>query len=117
EHLPFEKVNYWNELTEIMDWSIENVTSVFHICWGAQAILYHQYGIGKSKLDEKCFGIFEHTMKDTTVRLVRGFGDIFLALHSRHTEVIDVDVAAHPDLVIVASSSDVGVFLTNSKDD
>ena len=117
EHLPFEQVNYWDELTKIMDWSIKNVTSVFHICWGAQAVLYHLYGIGKRELDEKCFGIFEHTMKDPTVKLVRGFGDIFLAPHSRHTEVIEDEVSDHPDLEVLASSSDAGVFLMKSRDD
>src|SRR5699024_8332501 len=106
----------WDELTKIMDWSIKNVTSVFHICWGAQAVLYHLYGIGKRELDEKCFGIFEHTMKDPTVKLVRGFGDILLEPHSRHTEVIEDEVADHPYLDVLASSSDAGVCLMKSRD-
>ena len=78
EHLPFEEVNYWEELTSIMDWSKSNVTSVLHICWGAQAALYHHYGIDKHELPKKCFGVFTHRPSpDSTIKLVRGFNDEF----------------------------------------
>lgn len=116
EHLPFEEVNYWEELTKIMDWAQDNVTSVFHICWGAQAALYHHYGIKKHEIGKKCFGIFEHTMVDPTVKLVHGFGDVFLAPHSRYTEVTLDDIEAHPDLEVMAASKDAGVFLIKSTD-
>ena len=87
EHLQFEDVNYWNEITEIMDWSKTNVTSVLHICWGAQAALYHHYGIEKYELPKKCFGVFSHQLSDPTINLVRGFNDEFNAPHSRYTAV------------------------------
>lgn len=116
EHMEFEDVNYWPELAEIMDWSTTNVTSVFNICWGAQAALYHHYGIGKQELPAKCSGIFEHTLIDPTIKLVRGFEDIFHAPHSRYTEVEMEQINAHPDLQLVSISEDAGVFLVMSKD-
>src|SRR6185312_9838031 len=73
EHLAFEDVDYWDELTEIMNWTKDNVTSVLHICWGAQAALYHHYGIGKYELSKKCSGIYSHRLYDPTVKLTRGF--------------------------------------------
>ncbi len=116
EHFQFEDVNYWNELVKIMDWTKENVTSVFHICWGAQAALYHHYGIDKSELPEKCSGIFTHTVLDPTVKLVRGFEDVFNAPHSRYTEVALENIKKHPDLQLLAVSDEAGVFLLKSKD-
>ncbi|MEI3606998.1 homoserine O-succinyltransferase [Pseudogracilibacillus sp. SE30717A] len=117
EHFQFEDVNYWEELVEIMDWTKSNVTSVFHICWGAQAALYHHYGIDKAELPKKCSGIFNHTVLDPTVELVRGFEDVFNAPHSRYTEVALEEIKNHPDLQILAVSDDAGVFLLKSKDD
>ena len=87
EQLEFEEVNYWEELTEIMKWSKTNVTSTFHICWGAQAGLYYHYGIRKVLLPHKMFGVFEHTALLRKVPLLRGFDDVFLAPHSRHTGI------------------------------
>lgn len=117
EHFQFEDVNYWEELAEIMDWTKTNVTSVFHICWGAQAALYHHYGIDKFELPRKCSGIFKHTVLDPTVKLVRGFEDVFNAPHSRYTEVALEEIQKHPELEILAKSDDAGVFLLKSKDD
>ena len=87
EQMEFEEVDYWDELCEIMDWSKENVTSTFHICWGAQAGLYYHFGLEKISLPEKMFGIFEHKVMNRKIPLVRGFDDYFVAPHSRHTTV------------------------------
>ena len=92
EQMPFEEVDYWQELQHIMDWSETNVESTFHICWGAQAGLYHKYGIPKYDLPHKMFGVFEHRLLNRTESLMRGFDDIFLAPHSRHTEIRRVDI-------------------------
>jgi len=115
EHLPFEKVDYWQELTEIMEWSNDHVTSVFHICWGAQAALYYHYGIDKYALSEKCFGIFKHRLTDPTIKLVRGFDDEFNAPHSRHTAVSLEEVQKDPRLLLVSPSDEAGAFLIKSK--
>ena len=88
ELLEFEEVNYWEEIKQIMDWSKTNVTSTFHICWGAQAGLYHHYGINKYHLNKKMFGVFKHTVEVPEEPLMRGFNDVFSAPHSRHTEVL-----------------------------
>lgn len=117
EHFQFEDVNYWDELVEIMEWTKTNVTSVFHICWGAQAALYHHYGIDKYELPKKCSGIFTHTVLDPTVKLVRGFEDVFNAPHSRYTAVAMEEIKNHPDLQVLAVSDDAGIFLLKSKDD
>lgn len=116
EHLAFEDVNYWEELTEIMEWTKENVTSVLHICWGAQAALYHHYGIGKYELPEKCFGVFDHTISDPTVKLVRGFNDWFTAPHSRYTAVPEKEIENDPRLILLAKSEDAGAFIILSND-
>lgn len=116
EHLPFESVNYWDELAMIMDWTKTNVTSVMHICWGAQAALYHHYGIGKREMPAKCFGIFDHIVYDTKVKLVRGFEDIFRAPHSRYTEVSLNEIEENPALQVLAVSDEAGVFLVKSRD-
>jgi len=117
EHLQFENVNYWPELVEIMEWTKTNVISVLHICWGAQAALYHHYGIDKYELPKKCFGIFEHTILDPKVKLVQGFEDVFNAPHSRYTQVGMDQIKNHPDLKLLAVSEDAGMFLVKSKDD
>lgn len=116
EHLQFEDVNYWDELTAIMDWAEENVTSSLHICWGAQAALYHHYGIDKYPLEKKCSGVFEHVLYDPTIKLVRGFNDQFYVPHSRYTDVSIDEIQAHPKLNLLASSPDAGVFMVMSED-
>ena len=117
EHLQFEEVNYWDEMTKIMDWTKTNVTSVFHICWGAQAALYHHYGIDKYDLPKKCFGVFDHRLSDLTVNLVRGFNDVFNAPVSRYTSISYDEIKNDPRLNILSKSDDAGVFLIISKDE
>ena len=116
EQMPFEEVDYWQELKRIMDWSETNVESTFHICWGAQAGLYHKYGIPKYDLPRKMFGVFEHRLLNRTESLMRGFDDIFLAPHSRHTEIRRADIEKHSDLQILAESDDAGVYIVSDKD-
>ena len=116
EHLPFEDVTYWKELTEIMEWTKMNVTSTLHICWGAQAGLYYHYGIPKYMLPEKCFGIFEHRLERKYVKLLRGFDDMYLAPHSRHTDVLREDIEKIPDLTVLSVSEKAGVYLVASND-
>lgn len=111
EQMDFEEVTYWNELVKIMDWSDEHVTSTMHICWGAQAGLYHHYGIHKTLLPKKAFGIFEHKVINRKIPLVRGFDDVFYAPHSRHTTVSKEDILANKNLQILAESDEVGVFI------
>lgn len=116
EQIEFEEVNYWEELKELMDWSDTNVFSTLHICWGAQAGLYYRYGINKSRLDKKAFGIFEHKVIHRKVPLMRGFDDIFLAPHSRHTVVSKDEIEACEDLTILAESDMAGVFVAIGKE-
>ena len=116
EQMPFEEVNYWEELTKILEWTKTNVTSTFHICWGAQAGLYYHFGIQKQMLEEKMFGLYPHTVLNRKVPLVRGFDDEFLAPHSRHTEVRKEDIEKIDDLKILSASKDAGVFIVVSKD-
>lgn len=111
EQLKFEEVQYWNELVEIMEWSKTNVTSTLHICWGAQAALYHHYGIEKILLPQKMFGIYRHKVLHRRVPIARGFDDEFNAPHSRHTGVSAEAVHAHPELNVVAESDEAGVFI------
>lgn len=117
EHMPFEEVDYWDELCEIMEWSKSNVTSTFHICWGAQAALYYHYGIPKYDLKEKMFGIYEHYVVPEKKRkiLLRGFDDKFYAPHSRHTEVRAEDIEKVPELEILAVSDEAGVYIVTAK--
>lgn len=110
EKLPFEEVDYWDEMCQIMEWSKENVYSVLHICWGAQAGLYYHYGIPKRQLPEKLFGVFRHTVEDPNFILFRGFDDEFWVPHSRHTTVLREDIEAVPELKILASSPEAGVY-------
>src|SRR5690606_30522434 len=117
EKLAFEAVDYWEELKEIMEWSKTHVTSVLHICWGAQAALYYHYGIGKHELPEKCSGIFRHQLLKRTVELVRGFDDEFLAPHSRYTGTAKEAILAHDDLELIAVSEEDEPFIILSKDD
>ena len=111
EHMPYEEVNYWEELTEIMDWSDRNVTSTFHSCWGAYAGLYYRYGINKIPLDKKKFGIFEHQVIHRKVPLMRGFDDVFLAPHSRHVGISREEIEKNPVLTILADSEAAGPFI------
>src|SRR5690625_3572017 len=104
EHLDFEEVNYWQELTEIMEWSKDNVTSVFHICWGAQAALYYHYGIDKYELPKKCSGVFKHRVSDPTIKLVRGFDEEYHAPHSRYTSVPMNEIEADSRLTLLSTS-------------
>jgi homoserine O-succinyltransferase len=111
EMLEFEQVDYWDELTLIMDWATRNVTSTLYICWSAQAGLYHHYGIPKYLLPRKQFGVFPHTLNNLKAPIVRGFDDEFLAPHSRHTEVRREDIQKVPQLEIVAESALAGAYL------
>lgn len=115
EHLEFEEVDYWDELAGIMDWSLRNVFSTFHICWGAQAGLYHHYGIPKYPLKKKMFGVFPHTVAKKHVKLLRGFDDVFYVPHSRHTEVRREDIEKVSDLEILSESSEAGVYIVISR--
>lgn len=111
EHLPFEEVDYWEELCEILEWSKKNVYSTLHICWGAQAALYYHYNIPKYQLDEKLFGVFPHRSLDTLHPLMRGIDDEFYVPHSRHTEIRRSDIALVKDLQILSYSDMAGVHL------
>ncbi|XID93278.1 homoserine O-succinyltransferase [Paenibacillaceae bacterium WGS1546] len=116
EHLPFEDVDYWDELTEIMDWTVDNVTSTFHICWGAQAGLYHHYGVRKYPLREKMFGVFPHGVSKKNTPLLRGFDETFFVPQSRHTEVLRSEVASVPGLEILSESEEAGVYIAATAD-
>lgn len=111
EQLAFEEVDYWQEFEEICEWTKTNVTSTIHLCWGAQAGLYYHYGIPKYHLPEKMFGVFEHHVLNRKVPLIRGFDDLFMAPHSRHTEVRKEDIEKHSELTILAESEEAGVLL------
>ena len=111
EDMTFEEVDYWEELCEIMDWAENHVTSTLHICWGAQAGFYHYYGIKKKSLPEKLFGVYEHKVSNRKTPLVRGFDDVFLAPHSRHTETPREEIHACPEITVLAESDEAGVFL------
>lgn len=115
EQLPFEQVDYWPELCEIMEWSKTHVYSTLHICWGAQAGLYYHYGVPKYDLPKKMFGVFPHRLLQRNHPLLRGFDDVFYAPHSRHTEVHAQDIAKVPDLLLLADSKEAGVNIVASK--
>ena len=109
-HLPFEAVDYWDELCQIMAWSKTHVHSTFHICWGAQAGLYFHYGVKKVPLDRKLFGVFPHRVERKSSILFRGFDDVFMVPHSRHTTILREDVEAVRELKILASSKEAGIY-------
>ena len=115
ELLDFEEVEYWDELCEIMEWSKTHVTSTLHICWGAQAGLYYHYGIKKYQLDKKLFGVFPHTADHKKSMLFRGFDDVFMVPHSRHTTCLREDIERVEGLKIVASSEEAGVYACMTK--
>ena len=116
ELMEFEDVDYWEELSEIMEWSKHNVYSTFHICWGAQAGLYYHYKIPKYNMEYKLSGIFQHRVLNTNHPLMRGFDDRFMLPHSRYTSVYRKDIQEHPDLEILATSRMAGVSVVCSKD-
>lgn len=116
EHLEFEELSYWEEIKEIMDWSIRNVFSTLHICVGAQAGLYYHYGIPKYPLERKMFGVFTHTINRPNVKLLRGFDDEFYVPHSRHTEIRREDLKKVPELEILSESRDAGVYLVSARE-
>lgn len=111
EQMEFEEVDYWRELTEIMDWAETHVTSTIYLCWAAQAGLYYHYGLQKQMLDHKMFGLFWHKVMNRKIPLVRGFDDVFLAPHSRHTEVPIEAIHACTELTVLAESEEAGLFL------
>lgn len=116
EHLEFEEVDYWRELVEIMDWTKTNVTSTLHICWGAQAGLYHHFGVRKLWLDEKVSGVYRHRVLNRKNPLVRGFDDVFWAPHSRHTESSRSDIRNRRELIVLAESDEVGDLIVMKED-
>ena len=115
EHLPFEEVEYWDELCEIMEWSKTHAHSTLHICWGAQAGMYYHFGIKKKPLSEKLFGVFPHKADYKRSILFRGFDDTFMVPQSRHTTVDREDVEAVPGLKVLASSPECGVYAAMTK--
>ena len=116
EQMEFEEVDYWDELVEIMDWAETNVTSTLYICWGAQAGLYYHYGLRKKMLPEKMFGLYWHKVMNRKIPLVRGFDDMFLAPHSRHTETPAEDVRNCKEITILAESDEAGLLLAMAKE-
>lgn len=110
ELMPFEEVEYWDELCKIMEWSKTHVHSTLHICWGAQAGLYYHYGIQKHRLPQKLFGVFPHRVEYKNPILLRGFDDVFMVPHSRHTTVLREDIEKVPALKIAAGSEEAGVY-------
>lgn len=116
EQMDFEEVTYWDELKAIMEWTKTNVTSTFHICWGAQAGLYYHYGIPKINLENKLFGVYEHHVLNRKIPLVRGFDDVFYAPHSRYTTVSKEEVLKRKELTILAESKEAGVFIAIAGD-
>ena len=116
EQMPFEEVDYWDEMKEIMEWTKTNVTSTFHICWGAQAALYYHYGLDKVQLPEKLFGIYRHRVMHRKTPLVRGFDDIFYIPHSRHTTIRSEVLHGCKDITVLAESEEAGVLLCTALD-
>lgn len=116
EQMEYEEVDYWPEICEIMEWTKTHVTSTLHLCWGAQAGLYYHYGISKHALPKKMFGVYAHKVMNRKIPLVRGFDDVFMAPHSRHTEIRTADIAANEELTILAESDEAGVFLVIAHD-
>lgn len=116
EHLEFEEVNYWEELQQILDWTKQNVISTLHICWAAQAGMYHHFGVPKYLLDTKVFGVFPHTVNAKNVKLLRGFDEMFYVPQSRHTEVRREDIEKIDELDILSESEETGVYIAGTKD-
>lgn len=115
EHLEYEQVNYWEEVSGIFDWARTHVTSTLYICWAAQAGLYHHYGVPKYSLPEKMFGIFPQTPLCPSLPIFRGFDDVFYMPHSRHTELRREDILAVPELSLIAESPQSGVGMVMAR--
>ena len=115
EMMEFEQVNYWQELTMIMEWTKSHVTSTLHICWGAQAGLYYHYGVPKYPLEKKLFGVFPHVVERRSNMLFRGSDDVFMVPHSRHTTVRREDIEQVPDLKILATSPEAGIYALSTE--
>lgn len=115
EHLEYEQVNYWEEVSGIFDWARTHVTSTLYICWAAQAGLYHHYGVPKYALPEKMFGIFPQTPLCPSLPIFRGFDDVFYMPHSRHTELRREDILAVPELSLIAESPQSGVGMVMAR--
>ncbi len=115
EQMPFEEVEYWQELCEIMEWTKTHVHSTFHICWGAQAGLYYHFGIQKYPLEKKLFGVFPHKKDYKRSMLLRGFDDVFMVPHSRHTTISLEDVKKHRELKILSTSDEAGIYALSTK--
>ena len=115
ETLEFQQVDYWEELSDILEWSKSHVYSTLHICWAAQAGLHYHYGIEKSPTERKVFGVYSHTVLDKSTQLTRGFDDVFYAPHSRHTTISAEDIQKHPALKIIAASEEAGVYIVMAK--
>ena len=111
EKMEFSDVNYWDELTSIMEWSKTHITSTLHICWGAQAGLYYHFGVKKVLLPSKLSGVYKHKVMNRKEPLVRGFDDIFVAPHSRHTEACRQDILSNPKLKVLADSDEAGIYI------
>ena len=111
EKLDFEEVNYWDELTTVMEWSKKHVTSTIHICWGAQAGLYYHYGIKKELLPRKLSGVYKHRVMNRKEPLVRGFDDVFMAPHSRYTQANRQQIIDNPRLKVLADSDEAGIYI------
>lgn len=116
EHLDFEQVGYWEEMTEIFEWARHHVTSTLYICWAAQAGLYHHYGIPKYPLEKKMFGIFKHVVSNPELPIFRGFDDEFYIPHSHHTEIRREDIERRPELSILAESDESGVYMVMARE-
>lgn len=116
EKLAFEEVNYWDELSEIMEWSKKHVTSTLHICWGAQAGLYYHFGVRKVEFEKKLSGIYKHKVMNRKEPLVRGFDDIFMAPHSRYTEASREDILKNKNLKVLADSDEAGIYIVMTED-
>ncbi len=115
ELLPFQEVNYWEELTGIFEWARTNVRSTLYICWGAQAALHHFYGVPKHELNKKLFGVYPHTVNTAAHRLFRGFDDTFYVPHSRHTTLHKEEILIHPDLAVLSESKEAGVYIVSNE--
>ena len=116
EKLDFEQVDYWDELTKIMEWSKTHVTSTLHICWGAQAGLYYHYGVRKIMFDKKLSGVYRHRVMNRKEPLVRGFDDYFMAPHSRYTEACREDILSNNNLKVLADSEEAGIYIVMERE-
>jgi homoserine O-succinyltransferase len=116
EHLPFEEVDYWPDLQEVLNWKETHVYSTFHVCWAAQAGLYHSHGVPKHPLPEKMFGVYPHRLLFDHEKLLRGFDDVFYAPHSRHTEIRLEDLRQVPEVDVLAVSDEAGIYIVASRD-